>query len=141
MPVFARAGAILPRQDYRAEGDRTPGRRLVVEAYPGRRGAFTLYEDEGDGLAYRRGRFARTRIAQRRGRRRIVITIGRARGAFTGRPRRRAYELRVLGARRPRSVTVAGRRVRWRYDPTRRTVLVRTRRLRTARSTRVVLRT
>jgi hypothetical protein len=140
MPVFARSGAILPRQDYQAAGDRRLTGRLVVEAYPGARGAFTLYEDAGDGLAYRRGAFARTRIAQRRRRRSIVLTIGRARGRYAGRPRRRAYELRILGARRPRSARLGRRRIRWRYEPGSRTVVVRTRRLLTARATRLVLR-
>ena len=140
MPVFARAGAILPRQPYTLEDNRRARGRLIVEAFRGRRGAFTLYEDEGDGLAYRRGRYARTRISQRRRRRAIIVKIGRARGKFTGRPVRRVYELRVLGARRPRSVRAGRRRVRWSYDAARRTVVVVTPRLRTARTARIVIR-
>ena len=38
MPVFARAGAILPLQEYRPGGDTAPPERLVVEAFAGRRG-------------------------------------------------------------------------------------------------------
>jgi alpha-glucosidase (family GH31 glycosyl hydrolase) len=149
MPVFARAGTILPLQEYR-EGNTTPPTRLIVEAYRGSRGRFTLYEDQGDGLAYRRGRFARTRISQRRTRRATALVLGRARGTYPGRPRRRSYELRVIGVARPRAVTIGGRRLRrapggaargWSYDASRRTVVVRTGRLPTARATRVVLRT
>jgi alpha-glucosidase (family GH31 glycosyl hydrolase) len=138
MPVFARSGAVLTRQEYSAQGNRRARGRLIVEAYPGRKGAFTLYEDEGDGLAYRRGRHARTRISQRRRRRAVTLTIGRARGAFPGRPRRRAYELRILSVRRPRSVRLGRRRVRWSYAEG--TVVVRTGRLRTRRTARLTLR-
>lgn len=95
MPVFARAGAVVPRQGYRQPGDVGPPDELIVDAYPGRRGRFTLYEDAGDGLAYERGRSSRTRIAQRRRGEEVTITIGRAKGDYRGRPRRRAYELRV----------------------------------------------
>jgi Glycosyl hydrolases family 31 TIM-barrel domain/Glycosyl hydrolase family 31 C-terminal domain/Domain of unknown function (DUF5110) len=140
MSVFARAGAILPRQPYRPKGDRRPPGRLIVEAYPGRRGAFTLYEDAGDGLAYRRGRFARTRISQRRGRRAVVLRIGRARGRYAGRPAHRAYELRLIGARRPRSVRIGSRQLRWRYNPGRRTVVIATGRLPTAEAAKIALR-
>jgi alpha-glucosidase (family GH31 glycosyl hydrolase) len=140
MPVFARAGAIVPRQDYRPEGDRLPPTRLIVDAYPGRRGAFTLYEDAGDGLAYERGCYAQTRISQRRRRASVVVTIGRARGSYSGRPRRRAYELRVIGARRPRLARLGRRRVAWHYLAASRTVIVTTPRLRTGRSARLVLR-
>ena len=47
MPVFARSGAVLTRQEYSAQGNRRARGRLIVEAYPGRKGAFTLYEDQG----------------------------------------------------------------------------------------------
>jgi hypothetical protein len=95
MPVFARAGAVVPSQEPRAKGNETPPRRLVVDAYPGRRGAFTLYEDAGDGLAHERGRFALTRIRQRRAGDSVTVRIGAADGAYRGMPRRRAYEIRV----------------------------------------------
>jgi hypothetical protein len=149
MPVFARAGAIVPLQEYRPAGDTSPPARLVVEAYPGRRGTFDLYEDGGDGLSYRRGAFARTRIGQRRRRGVTTVSVGRARGAYAGGLRRRSYELRIFGSARPRKVTVAGRRLHrrppgaargWWYDAKLRAVFVRTARLRTARRVRVLVR-
>jgi alpha-glucosidase (family GH31 glycosyl hydrolase) len=149
MPVFAPAGAMLPLQEYRPAGDTTPPDRLVIEAFPGRRGAFTLYEDQGDGLAYRQGRSARTQLSQRRRGGGVVVTIGRARGRYAGQPRRRAYELRILGTARPHTVTIGGRRVPhttpgaargWWYAPGGRTVFVRGGRLRTASAVRVVVR-
>ena len=147
MPVFARAGAVIPLQQYRPT-DTTPPDSLVVEAFPGRRGAFTLYEDEGDGPVSHRGRFARTRIAQRRDRRGTVVTIGAARGTYAGRPVERSYELRVRGTARPRRVTLSGRRLPraapgaelgWWYVTSRRTVVVNTGRLSTDSSARVVM--
>jgi hypothetical protein len=148
MPVFARSGAVVPLQDYRQK-DTTPPGRLVIEGWPGRRGAFTLYEDAGDGLGFRRGQRAKTRFSQRRKRRRTVVRIGRAKGAYPGRPRRRRYELRLIGSGKPVRVTLRGRRIRrvaagsargWWYDAAERTVVIRTGRLRTKRVARFVVR-
>jgi len=95
MPVFARAGAVVPSQEPRPAGNESPPNRLVIDAYPGRRGAFTLYEDAGDGLAYERGRFARTRIKQRRVGSSVTVKVAAADGGYRGMPRKRVYEVRV----------------------------------------------
>ena len=67
------------------------------------------------------------------------MTIRRARGASWPR-RRRTYDLRLVGVRRPRAVTVNGRRARgWSYDAATRTASVRARHA-PARTTRIVIR-
>jgi hypothetical protein len=141
MPVFVRAGAVVPIQDYRPHETERPADPLVLSVWAGRDGGFRLYEDRGDGLEYGRRSFAFTRVVHdHRGRRGTVIKIGRARGRYRGRPARRRYELRVVGVRRPRRVTVGGRRLRWRYLRGTRTVVARTGRLRTNRRAVIRLR-
>jgi alpha-glucosidase (family GH31 glycosyl hydrolase) len=140
MPVFVRAGGIVPTQPAVATTPAGSPRSLVLTAHRGN-GRLGLYDDAGDGLAHEQGRFSRTRVIQRRGRGRHTLTIGRARGRFDGLPRRRAYEVRFVGVPRPRAVTVGGRRVRrFGYDPGTRTATVRAGRLATSRATRIVLR-
>ncbi len=54
MPVFARAGAIIPQTpgiQYAAQ----PVDRIDLHVYSGADGAFTLYDDAGDGHAYETG--------------------------------------------------------------------------------------
>ncbi len=110
MPVFARAGAVIPSQGFRPRGNEDPPRRLVIDAYPGRRGSFRLYEDSGDGLAHERGRFARTRISQRRRGDDVTVVIGAAKGSYAGQPDRRRYEVRVHdGGEEPAEVVRTGR--------------------------------
>ena len=139
MPVFARGGSIVPFQEYR-QGNTAPPDRLVVDAYPGARGGFTLYEDEGDGLGYERRRFSQTRFSQRRRGRRTVVTIGSARGTYPGQPARRSYELRLVGWRRTSGVSVDGRPIRaWRHDPERNGVILETPPLTTGRAHRIVV--
>ncbi len=104
MPVFARAGAVVPLQDYRPSGNTRSADPLVIEAYPGRAGAFTLYEDAGDGLGHEGGQYANTRIHQHRARGLTKIAIGGRSGDYPGRAKRRFYELRIRGADKPRKV-------------------------------------
>lgn len=137
MPVFVRAGGIVPTQPPVATTAPGPPAELVLTAHAGR-GAVTVYDDEGEGLAYTRGRFSRTTVTQRRSRGRSTVTIRRARGALA--PPTRTYDLRLVGVRRPRTVTVNGRRARgWTYDAATRTASLRTRQPST-RTARIVIR-
>ncbi len=57
IPLFARAGAIIPTSD---------PQDVITEilCFPGRSGQADLYRDDGESLAYQTGQFARYRLAQ-----------------------------------------------------------------------------
>ena len=107
MPVFARAGAIVPRQPDTSHAAQQQGDPLVLGVYGGDDGSFTLYEDAGDGLDYQGGALRAHALRLAPGRR-----LGLA-GDRPGAGRLRAcrpggYELRITGVPRPRSVGVSG---------------------------------
>ena len=61
LPVFVRAGTILPRQPLVQSTSETPNGPLRLDVYPGADCLGTLYEDDGRTLAYtRRGYFRQT---------------------------------------------------------------------------------
>ncbi|RZM37580.1 MAG: DUF5110 domain-containing protein, partial [Sphingomonas sp.] len=61
LPVFVRAGTILPRQPLVQSTSETPNGPLRLDVYPGADCTGTLYEDDGRTLAYtRRGYFRQT---------------------------------------------------------------------------------
>jgi len=65
MPIYVRAGAILPIdpiRQYTAEPVEGP---LTIRVYAGADGDYTLYEDDGSSLAYVRGEAALTRFRWR----------------------------------------------------------------------------
>jgi alpha-glucosidase len=65
MPVFARAGAIIPMQpEMNYEGEK-PVSPLTLDIYPSAGSAFELYEDDGLTLDYLNGKYAITRIEYR----------------------------------------------------------------------------
>ena len=103
MPVFARMGAIVPRQpEPKVRGGQADP--LAIDVYTGANGSYSLYEDAGDGFGYRRGQFARTPLRWNEGS--ATLTIGPAHGRFPGMRPKRRYLLRFLGVDRPREVTL-----------------------------------
>ena len=58
LPLFVRAGSVLPLSPVQQWSGENPDGPLELRIYPGADGAFTLYEDEGDGYAYEKGRYA-----------------------------------------------------------------------------------
>jgi glycosyl hydrolase family 31/uncharacterized protein DUF5110 len=138
-PVFVRAGAVVATQPPVATTPARSPAKLVLTAYRGN-GRGRLYDDAGDGLAYRRGAGSRTSFTQRTGSGTTTLTIGAARGRFGGQRAARSYDLLLVGLARPKRVTVAGRAKRWSYRRATRTVVLHTGRLSTGRAIRVVVR-
>jgi alpha-glucosidase/alpha-D-xyloside xylohydrolase len=62
MPLYVRAGAILPLDPVRQYSNEPTSEPTVVRVYSGRDGDFRLYEDDGETLDYHRGAFAWTRF-------------------------------------------------------------------------------
>ena len=59
IPYFVKAGSIIPMEEaltYAQEAADTP---LLINIFPGRDASFAYYEDDGDGYAYRDGRYNR----------------------------------------------------------------------------------
>ncbi len=87
IPVFVRAGSIVPLGPVRQHSGEAPDAPLELHVYPGRDASFTLYEDEGDGYGYEQGAFATVEIRwDDRARR---LTIGERAGAYPGMPAER----------------------------------------------------
>ncbi|HEX2092590.1 MAG TPA: TIM-barrel domain-containing protein [Longimicrobiaceae bacterium] len=122
LPLYARAGAIIPKMhvDERTMnilGRRTDGTvrdELVVRVYPDpQESRFFLYEDDGESVDYLSGAVAITTLSQRRSDGSAFVGIGDTKGSYEGAPARRnnVVEL-VLDGAPVRSVTVNGRVLR-----------------------------
>jgi alpha-D-xyloside xylohydrolase len=91
MPLFVRAGSIVPLGpdiQHTGEGSDTS---LELHIYPGQDGHFTLYEDEGDGYNYERGLFARIPIEWDDQSRQLII--GSREGSYPGMPVSREFRI------------------------------------------------
>jgi alpha-glucosidase len=98
LPLFARAGAIVPEMAVDERTMNSLGLRedgslrdeLILRVYADEaESSFTLYEDDGVTIAYQEGALRTTRITQQRAGDRVTITIGPASGSYAGAPESR----------------------------------------------------
>jgi alpha-glucosidase len=83
LPVFVRAGAILPRQPLVQSTAETPQGPLSLDIYPGPDCAGTLYLDDGHSMAFEKGKYLRQTIrCTRDASGRLTITFGRREGDY-----------------------------------------------------------
>jgi len=97
MPMYVRAGAIIPSGPDLRYAEELPLDPLTLDIFPGA-GGLTLYEDDGNSFDYESGIFCTTSYRQRVHDGRITLTIGERTGDYT--PQRRTLVLRIhdLGA-------------------------------------------
>jgi alpha-glucosidase len=120
LPLFARAGAIIPlmfvdTKSMNIEGLRSDGsvrNELIARVYTGVIGTayeFTVYEDDGRTDKYQKGEVAKTRIRQLKNRDEAIVYVDAAVGWFSGMPssRNSVVELVALGAA-PSGVRING---------------------------------
>jgi alpha-D-xyloside xylohydrolase len=99
LPVFVRAGAIVPfgpDQQYIGEKD---ARVLTLYVYTGANGRFSLYEDDGVTYGYERGQLSRIPISWDEAAR--TLTIGRRAGSFTGMLTERTFNVVLVSPGTP----------------------------------------
>lgn len=111
LPLFVRAGAIIPMAP---ERERTGGGwpELTLAVYPGDgTSSFELYEDDGESTAYQSEFSTLTPMTCSVLGGVVEVTIGPARGRCAGQAVLRRYSLEVKLDRRPSRVAVAGQSV------------------------------
>ncbi|MTD54495.1 carbohydrate-binding protein [Amycolatopsis sp. RM579] len=126
MPVFLRAGAVLPTRSENVSGDvKNPLTDVTVTVAGGHNGSFTLYEDDGQSA---QPRSTSTRISYTEDARSATVSIDSPRGTYPGMPAQRTWTVRVAGKSAPAGVLVNGRRGAdgtWTWDPATKTVTVK----------------
>ncbi len=94
MPLYVRAGAIIPGGPDLSYADERALDPLTLDLYPGD-GTFTLYEDDGRSFEYERGQFCTTSYTLRRTGGRLDFEIGPREGAYI--PPARQIVIRLHG--------------------------------------------
>jgi alpha-D-xyloside xylohydrolase len=104
IPVFARAGSIIPygpAMQYIAEKPSDP---TTLYVYAGADGQFTLYEDEGTTFAYEKGGFAEIPLHWEDSTN--TLTIGKRTGDYDGMLRDRNFQLVLVSKAHPVGVSL-----------------------------------
>ena len=110
LPVFVRAGAILPRQPLVQSTDETPLGPLALDIYPGDGCRGVLYADDGHSLAYTRDGFLRQTLRCSQSAEGLAIDFDKREGTF--KPWWHQIEVTVHGWRGDASATLNGTPIR-----------------------------
>jgi alpha-D-xyloside xylohydrolase len=95
MPLFVRAGSIVPMGPEIEYAAQDPAGPIELRIYPGADGKFDLYEDAGDGYDYQKGQHAL--IPLRWDDRSSMLTIGTRTGSFPGMVEHRRFRIVLVG--------------------------------------------
>lgn len=122
MPLYVRAGSIVPMGPVLQYATQSPGAPYEIRIYPGADAHFTLYEDDNETYDYEKGQRATYDLIWND--RARTLTIGARQGTFPGLVRQRKLDLVLMTARNAtgaapatatRSVTYTGAATKVRF--------------------------
>jgi alpha-glucosidase (family GH31 glycosyl hydrolase) len=135
IPVFVRAGAVIPMSPKMPYSEAKAVDPLILTVIPGASGETRVYADQGNSLGYKSNEFAWTAVKQSRDGETVRVQVAAAKGSYPEMPQERAYVFRLFGVFPPTRVTVNGQELAftseegkpgWRYDGNRTTVVITT---------------
>jgi alpha-D-xyloside xylohydrolase len=114
LPVFVRAGSIIPMGPEHQYIGETDGGEMTLYVYAGRDGEFSIYEDDGLSYGYERGQLSKIPVAWTDNSR--TLLIGNRSGSFAGMPGERTFNIVLVtpGTAAGYSPLVSGRKVAYR---------------------------
>jgi alpha-D-xyloside xylohydrolase len=95
MPLFIRAGAILPMGPVVQYSAEQTGAPVEIRVYRGADGVFTMYDDEGDNYNYEKGKYST--ISLKWNDAAETLTIGARHGKFPGMIKNRTFNIVFVG--------------------------------------------
>jgi alpha-D-xyloside xylohydrolase len=95
IPLFVRAGSIIPMGPFIQYAAEKPADPIELRIYPGADGEFVLYEDENDNYNYEKGIHATIAFHWDDGNRQLRV-FGRN-GSYPGMPPQRRFEVVIVG--------------------------------------------
>ena len=96
MPLFVRAGSIVPFGPEEEYASQKPADPIELRIYPGSDGDFTLYEDENDNYDYEKGKYATIPFHWNDATHTLIV--GERKGSFPGMLEKRTFNVVMVGA-------------------------------------------
>lgn len=118
MPIFLKAGAIVPLQAHQMQGNQLgKAEEMTVVVAPGASNAFSLYEDDGVSLDFQKGKYAETPMTLTWSEKTAVFTINQAEGDMSLLPETRTWTVVFRGWRKGCTFLAGGEPIAAEYDP------------------------
>jgi alpha-glucosidase len=155
IPLYVKAGSIIPMQPATTRTGEKPLDPLILTVFPlkdGQTSTYRIYQDSGDTPGYQNGEAAWTSVqaSLNQDGTAMHITISPIEGSYKGMQSDRSYEIRLPGSWPPSSVSVNGESLvyekrkgdaGWRFDGKTLTTIVSTPRFRVGETVTITVRT
>lgn len=102
LPIFIKAGAIIPMQPAMQFVDETPVNVVTLDVYPAGQSSYDMYEDDGVSLDYKSGKFALTNIVSDLGVNNWTLNIAKPAGNY--KPAKHKYLVKSYLEKEPSTV-------------------------------------
>lgn len=126
IPVYVRAGSIIPMQPKMKHTRAKPVDPLILNVLPGDSGSARIYEDQGNSLGYKKEEYTWTAVRHSKlNNKKMKIEILPIKGHYPDMLLERAYEIRIPGMWPPEKVSCNGQTIPfkhkenlsgWQYD-------------------------
>jgi alpha-glucosidase len=131
MPLFVKAGSIIPMQPAMSYVGEKPVDQMTLDVYPGGAATFRLYEDDGQSLDYKNDKYSITNYNLLEEDNDLHIHLEKPTGNFI--PEEHHYSIQLHLANKPTRVRENGQLLKeaetgvsWNYDPSRNILFIRT---------------
>jgi alpha-glucosidase (family GH31 glycosyl hydrolase) len=125
IPLFIRAGSIIPMRKYAPSIEKGNNDMLHLHFYPGADAVFKMVEDDGISNDYLKGIYASTLIEQKKQLSNTLIKISRPAGAFKG-INNRKWMLSIHSNKAPKKVLLNKTPVQFEYIKSKGITLIKT---------------
>jgi alpha-glucosidase len=125
MPIFLKAGCIIPQQQAMQYVGEHPADTITLLTFPRGRSSYQLYEDDGTTTDYQQGSYALTDIESNLADGRWTLTVKAPQGSFT--PPRHTFSIVAYLDRKPQTITLNGKPISsWTFDEQQRKAFITT---------------
>lgn len=105
LPVFAKAGAIIPMQPAMNYVGEKPVDPITLDIFPGDSSSFSLYEDDGLSLNYQKNNFSLTKISAVAAANQFRVQINKPEGVFSA---KHGYVIKFHTIQKPKQIKENG---------------------------------
>jgi alpha-D-xyloside xylohydrolase len=102
MPVFVKAGSIIPFGPELQYTSEKPADTIILNVYTGANASFNIYEDEGTNYNYEKGAFATIPIKYNEATK--TVTICDRKGSFNGMLQKRIFRVNIISQNKAKSL-------------------------------------
>jgi hypothetical protein len=114
-PIYVKGGSVLPFYNKEVKNLRSNDEIVEITVFPGSRGSFEMYEDNGNDKDYVQ-HYATTHLTSEKSDNELTVKIAARKGNYPDMPTNRSFKVKVLASAVPEKVTVNGEKTDFNYD-------------------------